>query len=102
MTFTSHYNDNTHINVHKLIEEVTEEDLIYDIVETGIVLNRFLPDYDEKCQLILWVDPMCGEIKLEKAGYCELDGDSIIEDVENFQITQEEIEILLKFEETKM
>lgn len=103
MRFLNYCNDGSYnfpvINVKEVIEKVKTTDLIYDVTDTGIKLNRFIENCSKE-DLILWIDPVNKAIKLERIGNSWFSGDLIIEKVEDFEITENEEIILFQFEET--
>ena len=98
----SNYNNETYgfsvIDVGELIANVKVGDVIYDISETGIMLNRFLNNCDSKIEFILWIDFLKEKISVERIEKDVFSGELVAEEVTEFCITDKEIKKLLEFE----
>lgn len=85
-------------DIIKLAQDVTNVD--YGIIEMGITINNLLPNAaGVKDTIMVWINPNSQSVDVDQCRYDEVEEDYIVENVEELEISQEEIEMLLLFEE---
>lgn len=108
MRFTYYYRDlgnatcygTANIDVKDILEIAKKENMREDFVETGICINGLLRKNAETGNdIIVWIDPVKSKVSVERSRYFDESSNYKIEDVEDLKISEDEIKILLLFEE---
>lgn len=87
----------TSTDITDILAEVQPEDIIDGLDCIGIRINRYFDSISNNIDYILWISQVTEKVMLKAYAFSISENATIEEDVEEFKISNKEIQVLIDF-----